>query len=146
MVCKMVLGVEKRRYPRVLAVWPAVVQTLQGPLEAKTRDISVGGVFIQLSKEGDLSGDLQIHLQPSEQRSISVTGRKAWSGNFNFNGKEVFSGVGIQFTDISPEDQEFINSLTSAYQNQHLGSPQTESHRRSVTHELTAAIGAISES
>jgi len=112
----MVLGVEKRRYPRVLEVWPAVVQTLQGPLEAKTRDISVGGVFIQLSQEGDLSGDLQIHLQPSEQRSISVTGRKAWSGNFNFNGKEVFSGVGIQFTDISPEDQEFITSLTSAYQ------------------------------
>jgi PilZ domain len=131
----MALGVEKRLHPRIPVNWPAVVVTAHGSIEGEVRNISVGGAFIQLSKEGDFSGDSQIHLQPSEQRSISVTGRKAWSGNFNFDGKEVISGVGIQFTDISPEDQEFITSLTSAYQIQHLGSPQTESHRRSVTHD-----------
>ena len=146
MVCKMALGVEKRLHPRIPVNWPAVVVTANGSIEGEVRNISVGGAFIQYSEEGDLNGDLQIVLKPSEQRSIPVTGRKVWSGNFNFDGKIVYSGVGIQFTDISPEDQEFITSLTSAYQNQHLGSPQTESHRRSVTHELTAAIGAISES
>jgi hypothetical protein len=131
----MSLGIEKRLHPRIPVSWPVVILAPEGAINGEARNISVGGAFIQLSKEGDFSGDSQIHLQPSEQRSISVTGRKAWSGNFNFDGKEVISGVGIQFTDISPEDQEFITSLTSAYQNQHLGSPQTESHGRSVTHD-----------
>jgi len=140
------MGIEKRLHPRIPVNWPVVILTPKGAIKGETRNISVGGACIEYSEEADLNGELHIVCEHSEQRSISVTGRKAWSGNFNFNGKEVFSGVGIQFTDISPEDQEFITSPTSAYQNQHLGSPQTESHRRSVTHELTAAIGAISES
>jgi hypothetical protein len=90
----MSLGIEKRLHPRIPVSWPVLMVTVNGSIEGEVRNISLGGAFIQLSKEGDFSGDLQIHLQPSEQRSISVTGRKAWSGNFNFDGKEVLSGVG----------------------------------------------------
>ncbi len=127
MVCKMALGVEKRLHPRIPVNWPAVVVTAHGSIEGEVRNISVGGAFIQLSKEGDFSGDSQIHLQPSEQRSIPVTGRKVWSGNFNFDGKIVYSEVGVQFTDISPEDGEYIASLASGYRNQHPRSSKTES-------------------
>jgi hypothetical protein len=42
---------------------------------------------------------------------MSVTGRKAWAGNFNIDGKSVFSGVGVRFTEISREDRELISSL-----------------------------------
>ena len=119
------MGTEKRLHPRIPVNWPVVILTPKGAIEGETRDISVGGAFIKYSDEGDLRGDLQIVLKPSEQRSIPVTGRKVWSGNFNFDGKEVYSGVGIQFTDISPEDGEYITSLSSAYRNQHFDSPQT---------------------
>ena len=102
---------EKRRYPRVLAVWPAVVQTLQGPLEAKTRDISIGGVFIECSEEIDLGENFQIMLKPSQDRSITVTGRRAWSGNININGRSTYSGVGVQFTELSAEDRAYISAL-----------------------------------
>ena len=112
----MSLGIEKRLHPRIPVSWPVLMVTVKGSIEGEVRNISVGGACIQYSEEADLNGELHIVFEHSEQRSISVAGRKAWSGNFNFNGKEVFSGVGIQFTDISPEDQEFITSLTSAYQ------------------------------
>ena len=111
MVCIMPIGVEKRRYPRVLAVWSAVVQTLQGPLEAKTRDISVGGVFIECPEKIDLGENFQIMLKPPQDRSITVTGRKAWSGNINFNGRSTYSGMGLQFTALSPEDRNYISTL-----------------------------------
>ena len=119
------MGIEKRLHPRIPVSWPVVILTPEGAISGEARNISVGGACIQYSEEGDLSGDLQIVLKPSEQRSIPVTGRKVWSGNFNIDGKEVYSGVGIQFTDISPEDGEYITSLSSAYRNQHLDSPQT---------------------
>lgn len=111
MVCIMAIGAEKRRYPRVFAVWSAVVQTLQGPLEAKTRDISVGGVFIECPEKIDLGENFQIMLKPPQGRSITVTGRRAWSGNINFNGRSTYSGMGVQFTALSPEDRNYISTL-----------------------------------
>ena len=107
----MALGVEKRRYPRVLAVWSAVVQTLQGPLEAKTRDISVGGVFIECPEKIDLGENFQIMLKSPQGRSIAVTGRRAWSGNININGSSTYGGMGVQFTALSPEDRNYISTL-----------------------------------
>jgi hypothetical protein len=129
----MAFGDDKRLYRRIPVNWPAVVVTAEGSIAGEVRNISVGGAFIQLSEEGDFSGDLQIFLKPSEQRSISLTCREAWSGNLNFHGKTIFSGLGVQFTNISPEDKEFITSLASAYRNQHDGSPQNESSTGSVT-------------
>ena len=135
MVRKMALGVEKRLHPRIPVNWPVVMVTANGSIEGEIINISVGGAFIRYSEEADLNGDLQIVLKPSQQRSIPVTGRKVWSGNFNIDGKSVFSGVGVQFTDISPVDKEYISSLASAYRNQPLDSPQNQSDRRSVTHD-----------
>ena len=111
MVCIMVIGVEKRRYPRVLAVWSAVVQTFQGPLEVKTRDISIGGVFIECPEKIDLGENFQIILKPPQGRSIEVRGRRAWSGNINFNGGSTYGGMGVQFTALSPEDRNYISTL-----------------------------------
>jgi hypothetical protein len=127
MVCKMALGVEKRLHPRIPVNWPAVIVTANGSFEGEVSNISVGGALIQYLEEGDLNGDLQIVLKPSKQRSIPVTGRKVWSGNFNFDGKTVYSEVGVQFTEISPEDGEYIASLASGYRNQHPRSSKTES-------------------
>jgi hypothetical protein len=107
----MSLGIEKRLHPRIPVNWPVVILTPKGAISGETRNISVGGAFIQYSEEADLNGELQIVFENSEQRSISVTAREAWSGNFNIDGKSVFSAVGVRFTEISFEDREFISSL-----------------------------------
>ena len=104
-------GVDKRLHPRILVSWPVVILTPEGAIDGETRNISVGGACIQYSEEADLNGELHIVFEHSEQRSISVTGKKAWAGNFNIDGKSVFSSVGVRFTEISFEDREFISSL-----------------------------------
>jgi len=105
------MSIERRLHPTLLVNWPATLHNVQGSIEGETRNISVGGAFIQYSEEADLNGELQIVFENSEQRSISVTAREAWSGNFNIDGKSVFSAVGVRFTEISFEDREFISSL-----------------------------------
>ena len=104
-------GVDKRLHPRILVSWPVVILTPEGAIDGETRNISVGGACIQYSEEADLNGELHIVFEHSEQRSMSVTGRRAWAGNFNIDGKSVFSGVGVRFTEISREDRELISSL-----------------------------------
>jgi hypothetical protein len=34
-----------------------------------------------------------------------------WAGNFNIDGKSVFSSIGVRFTEISFEDRELISAL-----------------------------------
>ena len=104
-------GVDKRLHPRILVSWPVVILTPKGAIKGETRNISVGGACIEYSEEADLNGELHIVFEHSEQRSMSVTGRRAWAGNFNIDGKSVFSGVGVRFTEISREDRELISSL-----------------------------------
>jgi len=104
-------GVDKRLHPRILVNWPVVILTPEGAINGETRNISVGGACIEYSEEADLNGELHIVFEHSEQRSMSVTGRRAWAGNFNIDGKSVFSGVGVRFTEISREDRELISSL-----------------------------------
>ena len=105
------MALEKRRYPRVHTVWSAVVQTLKGPLEAKTKDISIGGVFIECPEKIEIGENFQIMLKPSQDRSITVAGKKAWSANININGRNIYCGMGVQFTEISPEDRDYISAL-----------------------------------
>jgi len=104
-------GVDKRLHPRILVNWPVVILTPEGAINGETRNISVGGACIQYSEEADLNGELHIVFEHSEQRSISVNGRKAWAGNFNIDGKSVFSSIGVRFTEISFEDRELISAL-----------------------------------
>ena len=105
------MGIEKRLHTRIPVNWPVVILTAKGAIKGETRNISVGGACIEYSEEVDLNGELQIVFEHSKQRSMSVTGRKAWAGNFNIDGKSVFSGVGVRFTEISREDRELISSL-----------------------------------
>ena len=107
----MSLGIERRLHPRIPVNWSVVILTPRGAITGEARNISVGGACIEYSEEADLNGELHIVFEHSEQRSISVNGRKAWAGNFNIDGKSVFSGVGVRFTEISREDRELISSL-----------------------------------
>jgi c-di-GMP-binding flagellar brake protein YcgR len=105
------MGIEKRLHPRIPVNWPVVILTPKGAIKGETRNISVGGACIEYSEEADLNGELHIVFEHSKDQSMSVIGRKAWTGNFNIDGKLAFSGVGLRFTEISREDRELISSL-----------------------------------
>ena len=104
------MGIERRQHPRVLVNWSAVVETPQDAVEGDTKDISVDGVFIFCSKEPEIGEKFPILLEPSEQRSISVVGKKIWSGFFNIDNRSVF-GMGVHFIYTSPEDRQYIADL-----------------------------------
>ncbi len=111
------MAVERRRHPRISISWPTIVQTRRGSIEAKSRDISEGGAFIEFAEELNLGDDFQIVFKPSQNRQISVTCEKAWCGNININGKETYSGMGVRFVKISGADRELLSTLVSDHLN-----------------------------
>jgi len=102
---------ERRRHRRVRVTLPVVVQTPRGFMEGETRDISEGGVFVEYSEQPELGQTFQVIIKFSRDRSISVTGKKAWCGNIHINGKTTYSGMGVRFIEISPEDRQLISAL-----------------------------------
>ena len=104
------MSIEKRLHPRILVNWHATLHNVQGPIEGETKDISVGGAFIFLSEKPKFGVNFPILLKPSEERSISLVGKKIWSRTFNIDNRPVF-GMGIKFMLISPEDRQFISTL-----------------------------------
>lgn len=108
----MVSKIERRLYPRILVSWPVVVRTPHDfSIKGEARDISVDGVFIQCPEVDEIDEKFQIILKPSKRLSILVTGEKVWSGNINIDGKTTYSGMGVHFTEISPDDRKFISAL-----------------------------------
>ena len=104
------MTIEKRLHPRIPANWPVTLHNVQGSIEGETKDISVDGVFIFLSEKPEFGVNFPILLKPSEERSISVVGKRVWSGTFNIDNRPVF-GMGVRFIHLSPEDQQYIASV-----------------------------------
>ncbi len=109
----MTSAIEKRRHPRIPVKWPVVLNTPQGSITGETVNISVGGALIFYSEKPELSDDFRIVLNASEEHALSITCEKIWSRNFNIDGKTVFMGMGVRFTDISVDDRQFISSLVA---------------------------------
>ncbi|HZQ70433.1 MAG TPA: PilZ domain-containing protein [Terriglobales bacterium] len=102
-------GVERRQHPRLkclnsVELHPAAATA---PIWSKTTEMGLGGCFVEMPMPLPVGTTLKISLWVKDEK-------------LRFSGKVVNSrpgfGVGIQFTEISPEDlqrlKEFLKSIT----------------------------------
>lgn len=128
----------KRRHPRVQQAVKVRFRFLGGPplaqnygsIEAVTRDISEGGMFIELGRQSKLRDDaignfmlfkstleLEISLA-GVSHPLHVQGKSVWIEK-KVAGREAdyCRGVAVQFTKVQPEDaariREFVQSVLS---------------------------------
>ena len=53
-------------------VWPASIDTSQGPIEGEVTNISLGGALIQLEELPDVGGALDLSMQIPEKLALTV--------------------------------------------------------------------------
>ena len=111
----MDLPVEKRQFPRVEASWPVVIVSPDADIEGETMDLSIHGALILCQDMPKLENTFQLVLRPSRQRAIEVHAERVWSVNINFDGKRVLSGMGVRFTEVCPDDRQFLRDVISNY-------------------------------
>jgi len=106
----MVMDVETRLHPRISADWHAAIKTLEGSLEVKTKDISLGGACILCPVGYEFEERFSIFLKPPGAKSFRVIAETMWSDKSNPENKMMFK-MGVRFLAISPEDQQFLEAF-----------------------------------
>ena len=103
---------EKRRHQRARIKWPVVVNSPNGLLDGKTRDLSVGGTYIRCPDMPILDTNFLLVIT-AEERLILVTAEMVWSDTRNSDGKNISRGMGIRFRSIKSEGRVFLHSAIS---------------------------------
>src|SRR5689334_6240680 len=140
-------GEELRAHPRISAPMRAFVHPKEGrPYELPVRDISVGGVFLVTTSAICRIGEvIDVELaQPDAAGGFLVKAEAVRS--VMVPGKEDQLGIGFQFVDLRPEQQEalrhFVGGLLAGAGGQRRAYPRV-SHRVAVQCTAVREVRAV---
>jgi hypothetical protein len=103
----MLPKIERRIFQRAEIKWPVTIQTSQGLIEGKSRNLGAGDAYIychQTPKRGELIG---LTIKPPDRPSLQITAEVLWKD------KVVPLGMGVRFEEISENDCQFLYNVVS---------------------------------
>jgi len=103
----MVPDAERRISPRAEIRWPVIIKTAQDTIEAKLRNLGVGGAYIHCDWAPEPGEIVALTLQPPTGSSLEITAEVVWAG------KVLALGMGVRFVEMSDEDRQFIAKTIS---------------------------------
>ena len=103
----MVTNTERRIYPRAEIRWPVTIKTEQDVIEAKLRNLGIGGAYIHCEEILEPGETVTLTIQPPTGSPITITAKVIWAG------KVLALGVGVHFVDMSDQDRQFIAEAVS---------------------------------
>ena len=103
----MVTNTERRSYPRAEIRWPVTIKTAQGIIEAKLRNLGIGGAYIHCEQTLEPGEAVTLTIQPPTGSPLTITAKVAWAG------KVLALGVGVHFVEMSDQDRQFISAAVS---------------------------------
>jgi Tfp pilus assembly protein PilZ len=103
----MVTNAERRSYPRAEIRWPVTIKTDQGIIEAKLRNLGIGGAYIHCEQTLEAGEAVTLTIQPPTGSPLTITAKVVWAG------KVLALGVGVHFVEMSDQDRQFISEAVS---------------------------------
>lgn len=96
---------EKRRYPRVAAVWPCTLRAAHRSMNAEVHDIGAGGALIWCQVQLQVHESLQLIIKSPDAKPLMASIEVAWS---DIGDGDTPHRFGVRFSHISEEDRRFI--------------------------------------
>ena len=103
----MVTDTERRSYPRAEIRWPVTIKTEEGIIEAKLRNLGIGGAYIHCEEVLEPGEAVTLTIQPPTGSPITLTAKVIWAG------KVLALGMGVHFVEMSDQDRQFISDTVS---------------------------------
>ena len=103
----MVENSERRIYPRADIRWPVTIKTDQDIIEAKLRNLGIGGAYIHCEEILEPGEAVTLTIQPPTGSPLTITAKVIWAG------KVLALGVGVHFVEMSDQDRQFISDAVS---------------------------------
>ena len=111
----MVLGIKSRGQIRAKVRWPVQIQTSSGSVNGETQNISTSGAFIFCRDSSNLEDNLEMVINVPHRQSLSVMAKVVWKMATTVNESSPGSGIGVQFSDISPTDRQLLRNLIAEH-------------------------------
>ena len=111
----MVLGIKSRGQPRAKVRWPVQIQTSSGLVTGETQNISTSGAFIFCRESSNLEDNLEMVIEVPHRQSLSIRAKVVWKTATIVNQSSPDSGIGVQFSHISPADRQLLRNLIAEH-------------------------------
>lgn len=105
----MLPRIERRMFQRAAIKWPVTIQTSQGFIEGKSRNLGAGGAYIYCDQTPKRDELIDLTIKPPDRPSLQITAEVLWEG------KLVPSGIGVRFVEISEDDCQFLYNVVSSH-------------------------------
>jgi hypothetical protein len=93
---------EKRKHPRIEMGWPITIQTAEGPMEAKLKNLAADGAYIYCKQTSDPDNFVPITINPPNHSPLKVTAKVLWAD------QGLSPGMGVRFVQMSEKDRHFL--------------------------------------
>jgi hypothetical protein len=94
---------ERRSSPRAEIRWPVIIKKGPDIIEAKLRNLGVGGAYIHCEQTLEPGESVTLTIQPPTASPLTITAEVIWAG------KVLALGVGVHFVEMSDQDRQFIS-------------------------------------
>ena len=100
---------DRRQNPRAPIQWPATIQTAEGKLEARLKDLSIDGAYIDCEQSLNPRDFVSMTIDPPNRPSLRITAEV-------MRADELLSpGIGVRFVQMSEKDRHFLFNEVSDY-------------------------------
>jgi len=103
----MIPDEDRRTYPRAEIRWPVTIESAGGIIEAKLRNLGIGGAYIHCDETLEPGERVSLTIRPPESAVLKITAEVIWAG------KVLALGMGVRFVEMSDEDRQFISDAVS---------------------------------
>jgi hypothetical protein len=99
---------KKRLDARAKLIWPVRVETISGPFQGETKNISATGAFL-VCRQPLYRGEIVRLIIKAPSRSLEVDAEIIWSSRHTPSHKDFpHNGIGVRFKRISSTSRSFL--------------------------------------
>lgn len=101
---------EKRQNRRAGVSWTVSIETSHEKIDAKTKDISLGGAFIICESPLPLKEQFHVTIDISDQKPLRLLAEVVWSNSNVPEDQVVVRGMGVRFLHSTKKDRECLDN------------------------------------
>jgi hypothetical protein len=101
-------GAENREHPRADVDWSAWMETAEGAIELKVKNISLGGAFLCCNKPLPMEKVFNLSIMGPDMEPMKATAQVVWSNANVPEDKVINRGMGVRFLKMSDRHIQLV--------------------------------------
>jgi hypothetical protein len=107
---------ERREYPRAQEKWAVTLLLADTQIEGVVENYTPKGLFISCDQFPQIEGSFRLVIKIPGRPTMNATGKVMWSAILDASESGARLGVGIEFTEISEGDLQYLYETMKEYQ------------------------------